>query len=127
MIETGIKGRQEITVTPDVTADKAGSGLLPVFSTPSMIALIEKTAWMSIADNVAAGQGSVGTKLDVAHLAATPIGLRVWCETELLEVDGRRLVFKAAVYDEKGKIGEGTHERFIIDNETFMAKVRQKL
>ena len=77
MIETGIKGRQEITVTPDVTADKAGSGLLPVFSTPSMIALIEKTAWMSIADNVAAGQGSVGTKLDVAHLAATPIEAEV--------------------------------------------------
>ncbi|MBP3708885.1 MAG: thioesterase family protein [Treponema sp.] len=127
MIETGIKGKQEITVTPDVTADKAGSGLLPVFSTPAMIALIEKTAWMSIADKVAEGQGSVGTKLDVAHLAATPIGLRVWCETELREVDGRRLVFEAAVYDEKGKIGEGTHERFIIDNEKFMTKVRQKL
>ena len=126
MIEKGIKGRQELTVTTELTADKAGSGLLPVFSTPSMIALIEKTAWMSIAEKLDSGMGSVGTKLNVSHLAATPLGMNVYCETELVEVDGRRLVFSASVYDEKQKIGEGSHERFIINNEKFMEKVLSK-
>ena len=73
------------------------------------------------------GQGSVGTCIAIKHLAATPIGMRVRCESELVEVDGRRLVFHITAYDEKDKIGEGTHERFIISNDKFQSKVNSKL
>ena len=126
-MQVGIKGHQEQVVDETVTADTVGSGLLPVFATPSMIALIEKTAWESIADELEEGQGTVGTKIDVAHVAATPKGMKVWCDTELTEVDGRRLVFSVTVFDEAGKIGEGTHERFIIFNDKFKAKAYEKL
>ncbi|SET94003.1 Predicted thioesterase [[Clostridium] aminophilum] len=126
MIETGIKGRQETIVTEENSAKAVGSGTLLVFATPAMIALIEETAWKSVASSLGEGEGTVGTKLDVAHISATPVGMKVWCETELTEVDRRRLVFTVAVYDEKGKIGEGTHERFIISNEKFMEKANAK-
>ncbi|WP_352398761.1 thioesterase family protein [[Clostridium] aminophilum] len=126
MIETGIKGRQETIVTEENSAKAVGSGTLLVFATPAMIALIEETAWKSVASSLQEGEGTVGTKLDVAHISATPVGMKVWCETELTEVDRRRLVFTVAVYDEKGKIGEGTHERFIISNEKFMEKANAK-
>ena len=126
MIETGIKGRQETIVTEENSAKAVGSGTLLVFATPAMIALIEETAWKSVASFLEEGEGTVGTKLDVAHISATPVGMKVWCETELTEVDRRRLVFTVAVYDEKGKIGEGTHERFVISNERFMEKANAK-
>lgn len=126
MLTAGIRGKQERTVTQEVTAAAMGSGELAVFATPAMIALLEETAWKSVAPELAEGEGTVGTKLNVAHLAATPVGARVWCETELLEVDGRRLVFAVSVFDEKGKIGEGTHERFVVRNEKFMAKAAHK-
>lgn len=126
-MQTGIKGHTEQIVDERVTADTVGSGLLSVFATPAMIALIEKTAWESIADEMEPGQGTVGTKVDVAHISATPIGMKVWCDTELVEVDNRRLVFSVTVYDEAGKIGEGTHERFIIYNDKFKAKAYEKI
>ena len=126
MLEVGIKGKKEITVTEDLSAKKVGSGLLDVFATPSMIALVEKTAWESVSGELEDGQGTVGTKVDIAHIAATPIGMKVICETELTEIDRRRLVFKIDVYDEAGKIAEGTHERFIVDNEKFQAKANGK-
>lgn len=126
MLEAGIRGRMEIEVTPELTAAKIGSGLAEVYATPYMIALIENTAWSSIADRLAEGEGTVGTKICVEHLAATPVGMKVRCETELTEVDRRRLVFQVEVYDETGKIGTGTHERFIINNEKFFAKANAK-
>ena len=122
MLEIGIKGSGEAMVTEALTAKAMGSGELPVYATPAMAALIEETAWKSVAPALEPGQGTVGTKLDISHLAATPLGRKVRCETELIEIDRRRLVFSAAVYDEAGKIGEGTHERFIVDNERFLAK-----
>ena len=88
--------------------------------------LMEKTAWMSVADQLDEGCGTVGTLLNVTHDAPTPLGMTVWCETELVEVDGRRLVFDVAAYDAKGKIGGGRHERFIIQNEKFQAKANKK-
>ncbi len=126
MLTAGIKGRMEIEVTPELTAAKIGSGLAEVYATPYMIALIENTAWSSIAGALSEGEGTVGTKIAVEHLAATPVGMKVWCETELVEVDRRRLVFQVEVYDEAGKIGTGTHERFIINNEKFLAKANAK-
>ena len=127
MLQPGIKGREEIVVTEKLTADALGSGLLPVYGTPFMIALIESTACQSVIPELEEGQGTVGTKLEVEHLAATPVSMKVYCETELVEVDRKKLVFEAKVYDETGLVGQGTHTRFIIDNARFMEKAQQKL
>jgi predicted thioesterase len=126
MVEIGIKGRLEETVTPEMSAARVGSGLVDVFATPMMIALIEKTCNESVLPYLEEGQGTVGTLVNVAHSAATPIGMRVWCESELVEVDRRRLVFKVKAFDECGPIGEGSHERFIIDTAKFAAKALSK-
>ena len=126
-MDTGIKGYKEITVTKELTAISLGSGDLEVYATPAMIALMEETASESVKPGLEVGQGSVGTYIAIKHLAATPIGMRVRCESELVEVDGRRLVFNITAYDEKEKIGEGTHERFIISNDKFQSKVNSKL
>ena len=122
----GIRGCAEVLVSGMNTAAALGSGTLPVFSTPSMIALMEKTALNSIVPYLDETEGSVGTALTVKHTAATPIGMKVTCESELVEVDRKRLVFRLSVRDEAGPIGEGTHERFVIDNEKFMQKAEGK-
>ncbi len=127
MIEKGIKGRREQTVTPEMSAARVGSGLVEVFATPMMISLIEQTCNESVLPYLDEGQGTVGTLVNVAHTSATPIGMRVWCESELVEVDRRRLVFKVKTFDECGPIGEGTHERFIIDTAKFFDKVKGKV
>ena len=126
MLNTGIKGKLERLVTKELSAKTMGSGELDVFATPAMIALIEETAWKSVASELDEGCGTVGTKLDVAHTAATPIGMRVTCETELIEIDRRRLTFSVRVWDEAGEVGSGTHERFIVDNAKFQAKADGK-
>lgn len=126
MIEKGIKGRLEQTVTPEMSAARVGSGLVDVFATPMMVALIEQTCYESVLPHLDEGQGTVGTLVNVSHLSATPIGMRVWCESELVEVDRRRLVFKVKAFDECGLIGEGTHERFVIDTAKFMEKLKSK-
>ncbi len=126
MIQTGIKGHLEQIVTDEVCADRIGSGLVKVFATPMMIALIEQTCNESVVPLLEAGQGTVGTHVNVSHCAATPVGMRVWCDSELVEVDRRRLVFNVKAYDECGLIGEGSHERFIIDSEKFQRKINAK-
>lgn len=103
-----------------------GSGTLDVFATPAMIALMEKTAWTSVADELDEGCGTVGISLNVAHSAPTPLGMKVTCESELMGIEGRKLTFYVKAYDEKGIIGEGTHERFIIQNEKFQKKANMK-
>ena len=127
MIEKGIKGHLEQTVTDELCADRIGSGLVKVFATPMMIALIERTCNESVTPLLDPGQGTVGTRIDVSHCAATPVGMRVWCDSELTEVDRRRLVFSVRAYDQCGLIGEGTHERFIIDSDRFQQKTEAKL
>jgi predicted thioesterase len=126
MIQIGIKGHEEAVVTEDMLASNVGSGLVKVYSTAMMIALIEKAAVLSVEPYLEQGQGSVGTLVNVSHCSATPLGMKVHAETELVEVDRRRLVFKVAAYDERGLIGEGMHERFIIDNARFQAKADSK-
>lgn len=126
MLTTGIKGREEILVTEQNSAKTMGSGTLDVFATPAMTALMEQTAWKSVAPYLEEGSGTVGTFLSVTHDAPTPLGMKVWCECQLMEIDGRRLVFEVAAYDEKGRIGCGRHERFIINDEKFQAKANQK-
>lgn len=126
MLEAGIKGYSELMVTQENTAETLKSGTLQVFATPAMIALIEETAWKSVAGELEEGCATVGTALNVKHLSATPVGMKVTCETELTEVDGRRLVFAVEAFDEAGRIGEGTHERFIIQSERFQSKAELK-
>lgn len=125
-MEKGIKFSIERKVTEHMTARVMGSGTLDVFATPSMIALIEETAWRSVAPQLESGMATVGTLLNVAHVVPTPVGMTVKCETELTEVDGRRLVFSVKVSDECGEIGRGTHERFIINEEKFQKKADAK-
>ena len=127
MLETGVKGRQERMVTEESTATHLKSGPVTVYATAMMIALMEKTCMSSVEPFLADGSQTVGTLVNVSHVSATPVGMRVWCESELVEVDGRRLVFRVSAYDETGLIGEGTHERFVIETERFLAKTRAKL
>lgn len=126
-MDIGIKGKISISVTDENTAAALGSGTLRVFSTPAMIALMEKTAWESVSPYLSEGESTVGISLDVKHLAATPVGDTVTCESELIEIDRRRLVFSLKVTDSVDVIGEGRHERFIVLNEKFMAKAESKL
>jgi fluoroacetyl-CoA thioesterase len=123
-LKMGIKGLGEVVVDHDNTASKYGSGLVDVFATPAMVALMEKTCLESIAKELPEGFGSVGTAVNINHIKATPVGMKVWCESELVEVDGRRLLFKVRAWDEAGEIGNGQHTRFIINNEKFLAKLR---
>ena len=126
MLQPGIKTEKSLTVTDANTAKTMGSGTLDVFATPAMVALIEQTAYTSIESELEPGWGSVGTSLNIQHLSATPVGMTVTATTELVEVDRRRLVFHAEVYDEKGLVGKGTHERFLVENEKFQAKANAK-
>jgi predicted thioesterase len=126
MLQPGIKGQQSVVVTQELTAKVMGSGSLDVYATPAMIALIEKAAMLSIAAEQEPGWGSVGTALNVQHLASTPVGMTVTAKTELVEVDRRRLVFQAEVYDEVGLVGKGTHERFLVEEAKFQAKTDAK-
>ena len=126
-ITVGLKGRAETVVKEELTAKACCSGALPVFGTPFLCALMEEAAWRSIAPFLEEGQSTVGTKLNLTHDSATPVGMKVWAESEITEVDGRRIVLKVTAYDEKGLIGQGTHERFIVTNERFLAKTAKKL
>lgn len=125
-MNTGIRGKQEIVVTDELTAAHIGSGLVRVFATPMMIALMEKTCTESVEPFLEEGQGTVGTQVNVSHCSATPVGMKVMCQSELIEIDRRRLVFKVTASDERGLIGEGTHERFVIDSAKFQAKIDAK-
>ena len=126
MLQPGIKAKKSLTVTDANTAKTMGSGTLDVFATPALVALIEQTAYTSIESELEPGWGSVGTSLNIQHLSATPVGMTVTATTELVEVDRRRLMFHAEVYDEKGLVGKGTHERFLVENEKFQAKADAK-
>lgn len=127
MLEAGIKGEQMTEVVYENTATAVGSGVLEVFATPCMLALMEKTACDSVIPYLEEGWGTVGTQVNIKHVAATPIGMKVRCESELTLVDGRRLEFAVKAYDESGLIGEGTHERFMVNNEKFQGKANAKL
>ena len=126
-METGLRYKESQKVDESVTARAAGSGTLEVFATPAMIALIEKTCFTAVAPYLEEGQTTVGTKVDVEHVSATPVGMEVTAECTLDEIDGRRLTFQVEVFDECGMIGRGIHERFIVNAEKFVSKTYSKL
>jgi fluoroacetyl-CoA thioesterase len=119
-LEIGTKGEASTMVVHDNTAAAVGAGGVEVFATPMMIGLMENAAWRAVAHDLDAGDVTVGTLVNVQHLAATPVGQQVRAIAELIEIDGRRLVFKVEAYDEQRKIGEGQHERFIVNLEKFL-------
>lgn len=125
-MQTGIKIKRDRIVTYEQTAEYLSSGLLPVFATPCMIQFMEETARLSVEPYLSEGQSTVGTSVNIKHLASTFVGCKVVCESELIEIDRRRLVFNVKVYDEKELLGEGLHERFIIDNAKFIARLDEK-
>lgn len=127
MLQPGLTHTLTLTVDAGMTAAAVGSGGLHVFSTPAMIALMERCARDCAGPHLKEGQGTVGTLVNVRHLSATPIGLEVRCECALTEVDGKRLVFQVRAFDPAGPIGEGQHERYIIDDERFMQRAMQKV
>ncbi len=126
MLQIGIKGTATTMVDETNTAKTIGSGALEVFATPAMIALMEKSACNCINDYLDEDSGSVGTLVNITHVSATAMGVEVEAVSELTEIDGRKLVFTVTATDKFGVIGKGTHERFIINNDKFMAKLNLK-
>lgn len=126
MLKPGISNEITFHVTEDVTAKNVGSGTLDVLATPIMIARMEQAAWTAVAPHLEEGNGTVGTLMNAKHLSPTPVGMEVTCRAELTEADGRRLVFRVEARDAKGLVGEGIHERAIIQNERFLAKAKKK-
>lgn len=127
MMEVGIKGQAEALVEQEDTAKVVGSGDLLVYATPCMVALMEGAAWQSVAPFLAEGESTVGTRMDVKHLSATPVGMEVRAESVLTAVDGRKLTFDIHAFDEAGEIGSAVHERVIIRAERFLEKTYDKL
>jgi fluoroacetyl-CoA thioesterase len=125
-IHPGITGENATTVTPALTATHLGSGGIEVFSTPSMVVLMERAAVAAIDHLLPEGQASVGTALDIRHLAATPVGHAVRAQAEVTAVDGRKVSFTVRAWDEDELIGEGTHTRFVIDVARFWERVQSK-
>lgn len=123
MMEKGLRYESVATVGNGNTAVGMGSGDLPVFATPAMAALMENAAMMAVAGHLPAGATTVGTEIGVSHVKASPVGARITASAELVEVDGRRLVFAVRAWDERGTIGEGSHTRFVVDRDRFMSKL----
>ncbi len=126
-MDIGIKGIKQTIVTEEVTAKSMLSGQLPVYATPSLIAFVEFTCAESVQKYLDDGLGTVGTLINIKHIAASPVGATIRCESELTQIDRKRLVFSVNVYDNFELIAQGTHERFIITNSKFMAKSNDKL
>ncbi len=126
-ITVGMTGSVSTLVEREDTAYEVGSGSLLVYATPCMVALMEGAACEAIASALPEDKTSVGTELNISHLAATPVGLEVRAEAEVTEVEGNAITFKVTAYDETGKIGEGTHKRFVVTAQRFLDKTYSKL
>jgi predicted thioesterase len=125
-LPVGSRGTASLVVAAEHTAQALGSGSVPVFSTPRLVALVEQAAIDAVKGWLAPGETSVGTRMEIAHLAATPIGEHVRAEATLAAVDGRRMTLEVAAYDAHEKIGEGRHERVVVDEQRFLERVRRK-
>jgi len=126
-LKPGLFGELEQRVGEADTASRWGSGLVPVFSTPALVGLMEGAAVRALQGALAPGQTTVGGHIDVQHLAATPVGMQVRARAELVQVDGRKLFFKVQAWDEIEPIGEANHERFVVDEARFIGRVQAKV
>ncbi|MCQ2227089.1 MAG: thioesterase family protein [Bacteroidales bacterium] len=124
-MEIGSKFTTELNVTAELTAEKIGSGDMPVLATPSMIAMMENAAMKCVSDDLEDGQTTVGIMMNASHVKASPVGSKVYATAELVAIDGRKLSFKIVAYQGTDVIGEATHDRFIVVREKFLAKVQQ--
>lgn len=125
-LRPGLVGEVELVVKPEDTADAAGNEGVNVLSTPRLVRLIEDAAMAAIQAGLAPGEGSVGIRVEMRHLAATPLGMRVRARAVLREVDGRRLVFDVEAHDEVEKVADGVHERFQVHQERFLQRIQEK-
>lgn len=125
-LQTGMRAEVEIVVEENQTAASYGSGGVMVYATPAMIGLLENASLKAVDPFLPEGYGTVGIHLDVKHLAATPVGMKVKATAELIEVDRKKLVFKVEAFDEKDKIGEGYHSRYIINKSDFLKMTEAK-
>ena len=125
-IQPGLSAEVKIMVSDTETAAHLGSGSIAVYATPALVALMEKAAVQALEGNLPEGQTTVGGQIDVRHLAATPVGMKVRAHAELVEVDGRKLTFHIQAWDEVEQIGEARHVRYVVDEDKFMAKVGEK-
>jgi fluoroacetyl-CoA thioesterase len=126
-LSPGLIAELEHTVTDADTASRWGSGLVPVFSTPALVGLMESAAVAALAGHLSPGQTTVGGHIDVRHLAASPVGMQVRARAELTAVEGRKLVFKLQAWDEVELIGEADHERFVVELDRFLGRVQAKI
>jgi predicted thioesterase len=122
----GLTGEVTVLVTPQHTASALTSGHVEAFGTPAMLALVEHAAYTSVQPALPAHMTTVGSEVRLRHLAPTPVGMHVTARSRLTEMSGRRLVFLVEVFDELEKVGEATHERFIVDSGRFHARVQEK-
>jgi len=126
-VRPGASAEVEITVTPDQTADRLGNPGVHVFATPFLVGLLEQAAGAVIHPHLPPGASTVGTSVDIRHLAATPVGMKVRAKAVLVETDGRRYLFDVEAWDEKEKVAEGRHERFVVANlEKFLERAMKK-
>ncbi len=126
-LKVGLTGRADALVTSDKTAAACGSGSLPVFGTPFLLALMEEATCNSLEGRLEDGRSSVGVSMEVQHSAASPVGIKVWAESELTKIDGKMLTFTVTAYDEAGVIGIASITRCIIRSESFVARCNAKL
>lgn len=125
-LKAGMASQIEKTVEDNDTAVKFGSGGVKVFATPMMVALMEKAALSAVDPHLPEGYATVGLSLDVKHIAATPVGMKVYAKAELIGVEGKKLTFRVEAFDEREKIGEGAHERYIIELSKFLDRIGRK-
>ena len=125
-LTVGASGQAVTRVTADNTAECFGNAGAAVFATPMLVALMERAAIDALRPYLAAGQRSVGTRVEISHLAATPVGMTVKATATLMEVAGKKLTFTVEAYDDREKVGEGRHERYIIDTAKFLSKIATK-
>lgn len=121
-IPLGLRGKMEIIVSPEQTATRYGSGLVEVFATPAMVAVMESTALVSMGDYLPDHLTSVGASINIRHLKATPVGRTLRCESRVIEVHGRKIIFDVSVWEGETLAGHGTHVRYIVDKKHFMSQ-----
>jgi predicted thioesterase len=126
-LQPGLVGKTDILVGTRDTAPHIGSGKIKVLATPVMVSLMEEAALNAVEGFLPAGHQTVGTRLDITHSAATPVGLRVTATAELVRVDGRKLTFRVWAEDERERIGEGTHERIVVNVSRFDKRAQDKV